>query len=217
MNVDDLYLADDLIAADVQKMQEPVFESFSKIARLSRQCIITEKIDGTNAQVFIGDDGSIRAGSRNRWITTSDDNYGFARWVELHADELKQLGPGRHFGEWWGAGIQRRYGMEEGEKFFSLFDILRWKPKPLDGSGNAWGRAGDRKGNFLPECCQVVPELYFGPFTTDGILGALSDLRCNGSVAAPGFMQPEGIVIYHCAARMLFKKTLDNDDQAKTQ
>ena len=40
------------------------FESFPSISRLSRQCVVTEKIDGTNAQVFVGDDGVVRAGSR---------------------------------------------------------------------------------------------------------------------------------------------------------
>jgi hypothetical protein len=34
------------------------FREFSKMARLSREIIITEKIDGTNAQIFIGEDAS---------------------------------------------------------------------------------------------------------------------------------------------------------------
>lgn len=29
------------------------FKPFPKMARLKRQCLITEKIDGTNAQIFI--------------------------------------------------------------------------------------------------------------------------------------------------------------------
>jgi len=32
------------------------FQEFPKMARLSREVIITEKIDGTNIQVFISDD-----------------------------------------------------------------------------------------------------------------------------------------------------------------
>ena len=31
----------------------PEFIEFPKMARLSRECVITEKIDGTNAQIFI--------------------------------------------------------------------------------------------------------------------------------------------------------------------
>ena len=90
------------------------FEGFPKIARLSREAIITEKIDGTNAQIYIGEDGQIIAGSRTRWITPDSDNFGFARWGEQHRVELAALGPGRHFGEWWGSGIQRGYGLENG-------------------------------------------------------------------------------------------------------
>ena len=82
------------------------FTEFPKMARLSREVIVTEKIDGTNAQVCIGEDGSMLAGSRTRWITPQDDNHGFAAWVEAHREELLTLGPGRHFGEWWGADTE---------------------------------------------------------------------------------------------------------------
>ena len=98
---------------------EPPFVAFDKIPRLRRNVIVSEKIDGTNAIVWIGEDfTTIRAGSRSRWITPEDDNYGFARWVAANRDELLKLGPGYHYGEWWGAGIQRRYGLDH--KRFSL-------------------------------------------------------------------------------------------------
>ncbi|HLE80817.1 MAG TPA: RNA ligase family protein, partial [Dehalococcoidia bacterium] len=99
------------------------FQEFGKIYRLSRDCIITEKIDGTNAQVVVLEDGRVLAGSRNRWITPEADNFGFARWVKEHEEELRSLGPGRHYGEWWGSGIQRGYGLKE--KRFSLFNVSR--------------------------------------------------------------------------------------------
>jgi hypothetical protein len=89
------------------------FQAFDKIPRLRRGCVITEKIDGTNAQVCFADDGQMLVGSRNRWITPDNDNYGFARWCVENETELRKLGPGRHFGEWWGAGIQRRYNVPE--------------------------------------------------------------------------------------------------------
>ena len=41
------------------------FNSFGKIARWSRRVIITEKIDGTNASIFIGEDGEFLVGSRD--------------------------------------------------------------------------------------------------------------------------------------------------------
>jgi hypothetical protein len=172
------------------------FEAFPKIPRLRRNVVITEKIDGTNAQIFINEEGEIRAGSRTRWVTPQDDNYGFARWVAENADGLRELGPGRHFGEWWGAGIQRNYSQPV--KRFSLFNTARW--------------AGSR-----PECCGVVPTLYSGNYTIGCVEQALAGLRKNGSAAAPGFMKPEGIVVWHEASRQMFKVTLEKDEAPKGQ
>lgn len=82
------------------------FQGFPKMARLSREVIISEKLDGTNAQILITEDGEMLVGSQTRWITPEDDNYGFARWAEENRAELLcKLGHGRHFGEWWGQGI----------------------------------------------------------------------------------------------------------------
>lgn len=86
----------------------PEFVEFAKIYRLNRKMICSEKIDGTNAQIMITEDGQFLIGFRTRWITPTDDNHGFARWATEHKDELiAGLGVGKHFGEWWGQGIQR--------------------------------------------------------------------------------------------------------------
>ena len=169
------------------------FIGFPSIARLSgNHMVVTEKIDGTNAQIRISEDGQFLVGSRTRWITPEDDNYGFARWAKEHEEELRAgLGFGSHFGEWWGSGCQRGYGLKNGEKRFSLFNVGRWKSAPA--------------------CCHLVPVLYEGQFETSSIDAALEALRTGGSVAAPGFMNPEGVVIWHAAARVLFKKTLGGD------
>ncbi len=174
------------------------FQEFQKIARLSRNCVITEKIDGTNACVFIGEDGEFLTGSRTRWITPEDDNYGFAKWALAHKDELMALGPGRHFGEWWGSGCQRGYGLTNREKRFSLFNTGRWNDLTPP-----------------PACCHVVPVLYTGIFTSTAVDACLDILRTQGSRAAPGFMKPEGVVIYQTAGRCYFKKTLEKDDEPK--
>src|SRR4051812_9704882 len=102
------------------------FIEFPKIPRLKRTIVVTEKLDGTNASILVPeDDGPLLAGSRTRWITPEDDNYGFARWVrDREADLRVALGYGHHFGEWWGSGVQRRYGIAE--KRFSLFNVGRW-------------------------------------------------------------------------------------------
>lgn len=175
----------------------PEFEEFKKIPRLSRECVVTEKIDGTNALVFISEDGEVFAGSRSKWITPADDNHGFARWVEGNKADLLKLGPGRHFGEWWGQGIQRNYSLTE--KRFSLFNVSKWSD-----------------GAVRPACCHVVPVLAQDLFDAPALgLKALKRLREEGSVAAPGFMKPEGIIIFHVAGNLMFKKTLDRDEEWK--
>jgi len=191
------------------------FVEFPKMARLSRECIVTEKIDGTNGCILI-DDAGMLIGSRSRWITPSDDNFGFARWCHEHFDELMQLGPGRHFGEWWGAGIQRKYNQTE--KRFSLFNALRWVPAGTDPQQipSADPRIVKMQ-QAAPACCAVVPVLARGVFTTNLVDWALDTLRHAGSVAAPGFMNPEGIVVFHVAGGVGFKKTLDRDGEPKGQ
>jgi len=175
--------------------EEHEFKGFPKIPRLKRPVVITEKIDGTNAQVYISEDmGVIKAGSKNRWITPENDNYGFARWVMVHENELRELGPGRHFGEWWGSGIQRRYNIEG--KRFSLFNTQRWSDE-------------------RPDCCDVVPVLYHGEFSTEAVENQLERLRTKGSAASAGFMDPEGIVCYMAASRSMFKVTVNDDEKPK--
>jgi len=181
---------------ELDMIEQIEFTPFPKMARLSRDIIITEKIDGTNAQIFIGEDGTFLTGSRTKWITPQDDNFGFSAWAYAHKEELMQLGPGRHFGEWWGQKIQRAYDLKE--KRFSLFNLKRW------------GSPNER-----PSCCDVVPILYEGAFDMETIHFALNSLKEGGSWAAPGFMRPEGIVIYHTAANLCFKKTLEKDELPK--
>lgn len=187
------------------------FESFRKIPRLSREIVITEKIDGSNAQVFIGESGEFLIGSRNRWITPDADNFGFARWAMEHKEELLKLGPGRHFGEWFGAGIQRGYGLKE--KRFALFNVVRW----VENRGRVVTTM-EKPGVIeqCPGCCTVVPVLYRGPFETDRVEKTLSLLQTTGSLAVPGFSKPEGIVIYHKASGCLFKKTIEDDESPKS-
>ena len=195
------------------------FVEFPKMARLSRDIIITEKIDGTNASIDIinnlidednyGDpsiivtiDGrNIRAGSRTRWVTPKDDNHGWAKWVLEHAEELIGLGEGTHFGEWWGSGIQRGYGLPKGEKRFSLFNVARWR---------------DGGKDVRPACCHVVPVLWEGMFDTQAINHTLELLKNAGSMASPGFKDPEGIIVWHTAANFGFKKTIKNDESPKS-
>lgn len=197
------------------------FIPFPKIPRLKRSVTITEKLDGTNAQVHlspytgfesVGHDNVLaiggkshigdcplvlRAGSRTRWITPGKDtdNFGFAAWVLDNSEELFKLGEGQHFGEWYGCGIQRGYGLLE--RRFALFNVDRW---------------GSHNPN-TPACCEVVPVL--SRCDLSDVDRAVNSLRACGSEAVPGFMSPEGVIVYHHAARSMFKVLLDNDHLPK--
>jgi hypothetical protein len=217
------------------------FKEFKKIPRFSREIIVTEKIDGSNGQIFIYDsDDELRfpyidesnipskafiqeyslaekdglylfAGSRNRWLKCGgkNDNHAFAFWVVQNAEELFQLGPGRHYGEWYGKGIQRGYGLEE--KRFSLFNVSKWVSMDVSDSYQSL----KLNQQYCPKCCEVVPILYEGLIDTEVINTVLDNLRKGGSYAVPQFMNPEGIVIFHTASGQYFKKTIENDEKHK--
>lgn len=172
------------------------FKAFEKIPSLKKiEMTITQKIHGTNAQVFIipapiidgqpsmgsfevdGQHYELRCGSRTRWIYPGDDNYGFAAFVDAHKEEfVRCLGVGQHFGEWAGLGVNSGEGLDK--KVFVLFD--HWK-FPVE--------------RPLPPQTVVVPVLYQGPFDLAKIEEVMLDLKTNGSRLCPGFMRPEGVVI----------------------
>jgi len=188
-------------------MTRPTFEEFPKIPRLRRTIIISEKIDGTNGQVHITKDGEVYAGSRTRWVTPEADNQGFACWVEKYRDGLKELlGPGTHYGEWFGAGIQRRYGLLD--KKFYLFNTHRWKHfLPTDESYQDTQAKAPGIG--------VVPTLYIGEYSDSAIQSTIEELQSKGSSAVPGFMNPEGVVVYMTASGTMHKILLENDELSK--
>ncbi len=202
------------------------FKEWPKTPRLFREIVVTEKLDGTNAAVQIipvanldritTEDGelieffdpqpiavvggfAVYAQSRNRLIFPGKqtDNYGFAGWVERSAASLvEDLGEGIHYGEWWGQGIARKYGAQH--KTFSLFNVARYADT-----------------TFTTPSLDLVPVLYEGENNTAAIEAALTLLGAGGSVASPGFMNPEGVIVYHSASRQVFKVTLDANDAAK--
>jgi len=197
------------------------FHGFPKIPRLRRPVVITEKIDGTNAAVVIrpialGEEVhveqeksvytiygtyAISAQSRKRIITPLDDNYGFARWVWENSERLvRELGEGLHFGEWWGKGIQRGYNVNN--KRFSLFNVARWAETSFTTQDGV--------------DVEPVPLLSEDEvFDTEAVEDVVRSLEINGSVAAPGYDRPEGVVVFHKAGNTLFKRLLENDELPK--
>lgn len=166
------------------------FKEFAKISRFYEQDVcITEKIDGTNGLIWISEDLSIvRAGSRSRWISTTEDNYGFACFVDDNAEDLKKLGPGYHYGEWWGQGIQRKYAMPR--KVFSLFNTNKWADEAA-----------------RPACCDVVPILYNGLITPEIIHRFSKPMAVSEAGKKYGieFDKPEGAMMYFTKANIYFK------------
>lgn len=212
------------------------FQAWPKIPRLANETVqITEKIDGTNACVvilpwdedyeeIIKDGGGLHitdytmdeaeeflfmTQSRKRFIKPGKDtdNAGFARWAwDLAPELLHTLGMGKHYGEWYGQGIQHGYGLTE--KRFALFNASRWQ--------------GLSKKEHGIENLEVVPVLYDGPVTNfdsdkhlEPVKLSIDMLRDAGSMAVPGYMKPEGVIAYYRLARVSYKAFLENNDTRK--
>ena len=184
---------------------ELTFEPFPKLARLNRECVITEKIDGTNAQLVFSATGALLVGSRKRQIhpegtrEKGSDNFGFAGWAyENRALLFDFLGEGRHYGEWAGGRIQRGYGLEQ--KRFFLFATHRFPsesiPPELKGAG-----------------LDAVPLLYEGPFCSETVDTEMENLRRHSRVN--DYHNPEGVVVYHTALKRSFKVTFEHDHTGK--
>lgn len=172
------------------------FKAFSKIERIGKAVMsITQKIHGTNAQIFIYEENGVLellVGSRTRWIYPGDDNYGFAQFVHANkAEFIEKLGPGLHYGEWAGPGINSGEGLTE--KTFVLFDFWKYPPE-----------------RPLPPQTKVVPVLYHGVLDASKIDEVMADLKATGSKLASGFMRPEGIVVTIGGAR--YKKVFEAEE-----
>lgn len=181
----------------------PEFKGFGKIERWKEpvECTITQKLHGTNAHILIekregihdSEYITVTVGSRTRWIEVGDDNYGFAAWVRANQVALIDfLGEGHHFGEWCGPGINSGEGLDE--KTFVLFDWWKHKGKPL------------------PKGVALVPVLYEGPWDKDTMGVVMQELKQNGSRLRPGFMRPEGVVMYLNGKN--YKATLEQEETA---
>jgi len=188
------------------------FKEFPKTPRLSRECIITEKIDGTNSCVLIQNGEIIKVGSRNGWLSLGHDSTGLVHFVEERKETFLQLGDGLHYGEFWGRDIRHSYSSKE--QHFSLFDAHRWC--------NAWDEpirySETQIQEKLPVGLQTVPVLYRGLFDTAKVDECIEMLKVNGSLLSqPKKIEAEGVIIYHIDGDVAFKKTLRNDDKPKLQ
>ena len=182
-----------------------MFKPWPKIPRVSNESfIVTEKIDGTNACIVIQTKTGnnklpvpmplaetythfIWAQSRTRMVYPECDNFGFAEWVRDNKETLiQELGAGYFYGEWWGKRIQRGYNLNE--RRFSLFNP-----------------------NIVSSVCSAVP--IIGTTDMEHLYKDLEEfasvLKDKGSLASPGFMKPEGLVIYAEQAKTHWKYIID--------
>ena len=88
-------------------------------------CYVFPKIDGTNASVWLNDNGELRAGSRNRELTFEKDNAGFYNTIsndERILGYLKKHPTHRLFGEWLVPHSLKTYKDDAWRKFY-IFDV----------------------------------------------------------------------------------------------
>lgn len=181
------------------------FRGFGKLQRLydSRHgVVITEKVDGTNGAIHVRDGRVVGVQSRKRLIYPGKDNFGFATWVSENNDLIAEiLGDGLHYGEWYGKGIQRGYGLDE--RRFALFNTSRWK---------------DLAHPDLPQL-HGVPELYSGSIEESGLDTAVSEalavLQDTGSGVNPGYQNYEGIVVHFPDSQTSFKHVVNSPGSKK--
>jgi hypothetical protein len=131
--------------------------------------------------------------NRQRIVTPDQrDAQGVAAWAAAHAGALAEtLGPGIHFGEWWGYKICRGYGLPAGDRRFSLFNTARWRY--IDGTQ-------------VPSL-YTVPVLWEGPLADNfnTVTDQMDKLMAEGSSAVPGYRHPEGVMLYHGSADVMMK------------
>ena len=156
---------------------------------------------------------AVAAQSRKRLISPQDDNFGFARWVHENAHALVEvLGEGRHFGEWWGSGIQRGYGLKNGEKYFSLFNVSRWNEKDEDTDQLLpHGKAELAK---VPQLRTVPLLATTETFDTEHVNWILSLLESEGSQAVDHLWDAEGVIVYHTASGQVYKAFCNDDPKS---
>ena len=118
------------------------FEKYQHIERLASsdvfgilqgKCYITPKIDGTNSSIWLGEDGEVHCGSRNRDLTNGEDNAGFREWVKTQPQfkaYLQEHPTHRLYGEWLVPHTIRDYVDTAWRKFY-VFDVVKNEGKEM--------------------------------------------------------------------------------------
>jgi hypothetical protein len=193
------------------------FKAYPKTHRIgTEQYTITEKVDGTNGVVYVhkakpadfrvGKDRSyVKAGSRSRWLEDDGskkwDNHGFGEWVMENERALIELPEGFHYGEWYGRGINRNYGLKD--RRFMLFDYARYDK--LITNNNILGD--------LIETETVLADVVTYDYLSIAIKLNSACLSVEGSVHVRGFSDPEGLIIRSKLRPAVYKYIIRKDEE----
>jgi len=156
------------------------------------KCYVFPKIDGTNSQVWLGDDGQVHCGARNRELSLDKDNAGFMFWASEHntlrhaLETLNFYFPNcRVVGEWLVPHNLKTYADTAWRRFY-IFDIIK-----ADGSHVPY----ESYSTILAECDYldyIVPLRVISNPTTENLYKCLEG---NNYLIKDGEGDGEGIVI----------------------
>jgi hypothetical protein len=166
---------------DPAQLKKPVFATI-------REWDVTEKIDGTNIRIMLGEDGRVLIGGRSNAAQVPADL--MMMLVNAFPAEIMRAVMWRDgqpisailYGEGYGAGIQKGGGYRP-DKSFILFDVL------VDGK---WWLDREAVNNVAEQlACDVVP--YYGRMNLEQIVelvsipfqSALGSAMAEGIVARP--------------------------------
>jgi len=208
------------------------FKAWPKTPRLNRDCIVTEKIDGTNAAVIILDPIEVEDGHNVGAGETTPDGTGIAVWNEklermqiVAAQSRKRvIWPGKTtdnagFAMWvWTNAQALAETLGEGYHYGEWYGTaIQGNPYALEEKRFSLFNVV-RYAEFDLENVPglgVVPVLYEGPFDQAWINNNLIPrLRVRGSVVSPG-RKAEGVIVFHKAAGHVYKVLCENDELPK--
>lgn len=152
-------------------------------------CYIFPKIDGTNASVWLSEDGKMQTGSRTRQLSIFKDNAGFKAWAEkqpsLHSF-LKDHPNYRLYGEWLVPHSLKTYRDSAWEDFY-VFDVVDQTSRHL--SYNDYQPLLEKHGvNYIPPIAIIKNPDY------ESLIKCLSPDK-NNYLIEDGKGAGEGIVI----------------------
>ena len=163
-------------------------------------CYVFPKIDGTNASVWF-EDGEVRCGSRNRELSSDNDNagfYAFASKDERIYSFLSEFSSFRLYGEWLVPHTFKKYHDDAWRKFY-IFDVYSDTYDKYVSYKEYESLLKAYRLDFIPPLCKMNNATY------DALL---TELDKNGYLVKDGEGSGEGIVIKNYDFKNCFGRTV---------